>query len=100
MTSFADPLQAGIDPAALSLLKLIDADVLVDVPQLMSLARLRYENGTLYEAAVCLPSTNTEDFNSLDSLIPQAAIRLGSRRGMTLGCPCGEELIFSFWHFE
>ncbi|MFF7234167.1 hypothetical protein [Streptomyces sioyaensis] len=101
MTSFAaDPLELGTEPVMLPCTELIEADVLVDMPQVMSVARLRHVNGTLYEVAFCLSNTEPEDLNSIEGLVPQSTFRLGSRSTYTLGCSHEDEITCSFWDFE
>ncbi|MFB7185232.1 hypothetical protein ACFCZT_07910 [Streptomyces sp. NPDC056230] len=102
MTSPAEPLEAGYDPNTVGhdIVDADDVDVLVDVPGLMSLARLRQKNGTLYEVTTCATNVDAEDLDALLALVPQRALRLGSSETETLGCECGDETTYRLWLFE
>lgn len=102
MTSPAEPLEAGYGPNIVGH-DAVDADhvdILVDVPALMSLARLRQRTGTLYEVATCATNVDEDDLNALLALVPQRALRLGSTATETLGCQCRDELTYRYWLFE
>ncbi|MDG9711123.1 hypothetical protein [Streptomyces sp. DH10] len=101
MTSFAvEPFETAIDLETIRRMTLIGADVLVDYPHLISLARLRYREGTLFELAWCPKSTDVDDFNMVEPFLPQRALRLGARRSDGLGCSCNDEITYSYWLFE
>ncbi|MET9729308.1 hypothetical protein ABZZ79_01190 [Streptomyces sp. NPDC006458] len=101
MTSNAvEQFETVIDQEAISEMDLIDVDVLVDIPSVISLARLRYEGGTLFEMAWCPNGVGVDDVNAVEPLIPQRSIRLGARISDTLGCPCKDEVTYSLWLFE
>ncbi|MFD3464841.1 hypothetical protein ACFWWM_00440 [Streptomyces sp. NPDC058682] len=83
---------AGID--------LQEIDILWDVPQVISVARLRFSNGTRYEVAVCPKHVDRFDIDAGRALIPEQAMRVPGADVDTLGCEHGDEYTFAFWVFE
>lgn len=75
-------------------------DILFDIPQVISVARLRYRNGTRIELSYCATNSDAEDMNLARGLVPHSAIRLRGWDSDTLGCSHGDEHTFAFWVFE
>lgn len=75
-------------------------DILWDLPQVISVARLRYANGTRIEVSQCPTNADIEDVNVARTLVPSRAVSLRGWDSETLGCGHGDEQTFAFWVFE
>ena len=78
----------------------IGIDILWDVPQVISVARIRYPNGTRVELSYCPTNSDDEDMNIARCMIPSRAMRLRGFDSAVLGCDCMDEHTFAFWIFE
>jgi hypothetical protein len=84
--------EAGVD--------LQGVDILWDVPQIVSVARIRYANGTRLEIAYCPTNAEAEERNLGSNMIPDIAVRLRGYASDTLGCGHGDEHTWAYWLFE
>jgi hypothetical protein len=75
-------------------------DVLWDVPQVVSVCRVRYMNGTRVEVAFCGANADGEDLQTLRGLIPVRSMPLRGWTSETLGCGHGDEYTTAYWVFE
>jgi hypothetical protein len=75
-------------------------DVLWDIPQVISVARLRYANGTRMEFAVCKTNVDSEDLEVARTMSPTRAVPLQGFPSNTLGCGHGDEYTTACWLFE
>ncbi|WP_326827327.1 hypothetical protein [Streptomyces sp. NBC_01751] len=75
-------------------------DILWDVPQVISVARIRFSNGTRLEIAHCPRYSDGHDMQLAREMIPNNALRLRAVDTDTLGCMHGDEYTVAFWIFE
>jgi hypothetical protein len=75
-------------------------DVLWDVPQVISVARLRYANGTRMEFAYCRQNAEEDDFEIARSMSPSNAVPLKGYASDTLGCGHNDEFTTACWVFH
>ncbi|MFF0481089.1 hypothetical protein [Streptomyces sp. NPDC004435] len=75
-------------------------DILWDVPQVITVARLRYANGTRMEYTFCNTNADEEDYDVTRSLWPVGAIPLRGYESDTLGCGHGDEYTSVAWIFH
>lgn len=75
-------------------------DILWDLPQVISVARLRYANGTRMEFAVCKANADNEDLELARTMTPTRAVPLQGYASNTLGCGHGDEFTTACWVFE
>lgn len=75
-------------------------DLLWDIPGVLSMARLRYRNGTRLEVAYCGANADTDDIRTLRNMIPYRAVPLRGWDSETLGCGHGDEYTTAYWIFE
>ncbi|MFC9231070.1 hypothetical protein ACFTZI_19270 [Streptomyces decoyicus] len=75
-------------------------DVLMDVPQVISVVRVRYANGTRLEISYCGKNTEGEDVQTAREMMPTRAIALKGWYSDTLGCDHGDEYTTAYWVFE
>jgi hypothetical protein len=74
-----------------------DIDVLWDVPEVISVVRVRFPNGARYEAAMCPKNVDQDDIETARTLIPDGALRIKAPRTDVLGCGHADEYCFAFW---
>lgn len=75
-------------------------DILWDVPGVVSIARLRYEDGTRMEISSCPLHLDVDDLYTLRRMIPRRALALKGWISDTLGCGHGDEYTTAYWVFE
>jgi hypothetical protein len=75
-------------------------DILWDVPQIVSVARIRYSNGTRLEIAYCPINAETEERNIALTMVPDCATRLRGYPSSTLGCGHEDEHTWAYWLFD
>ncbi len=75
-------------------------DILWDIPQVISVARLRYANGTRIEFSFCHENSDEEDYEVCRSMWPTGAIPLRGYESDTLGCGHGDEYTNVCWVFH
>lgn len=75
-------------------------DILWDVPQVISVVRLRYANGTRMEFAYCRENADEDDFQTARFMTPSGAIPLRGYASETLGCGHDDEFTAAYWVFH
>jgi hypothetical protein len=75
-------------------------DILMDLPQVLSVARVRYENGTRIEISCCGSSLDAYDIEAVRSHIPIRSMPLRGWPSETLGCRHDDEYTTAYWIFE
>jgi hypothetical protein len=75
-------------------------DILMDVPQVLSVARVRFENGTRIQIAACGSSLDGHDIEAARSFIPISSMPLRGWISETLGCGHDDEYTTAYWIFE
>lgn len=75
-------------------------DILLDVPLVISIARVRYENGTRLEFSYCNTNSEHEDIELARSMVPTRAVTLRGWPSNTLACGHGDEYTTAYWVFE
>jgi hypothetical protein len=75
-------------------------DVLWDVPGVLSVARLRYANGTRMEFAYCGSNSDEDDYEIARSMWPVGAVPLRGYESNTLGCGHADEYTTVCWVFH
>jgi hypothetical protein len=83
---------AGID--------LQGVDILWDIPHVLTIARVRYANGTRIEFAHCPVNAECEDVEVGRGMIPHRAMALKGWYSDTLGCGHDDEYTTAYWVFE
>jgi hypothetical protein len=84
--------RAGVD--------LQGVDILWDIPQVLTIARVRFKNGTRIEFAYCQRNAEPEDVELGRALIPPTSAPLRGWHSDTLGCGHGDEYTTAYWVFE
>jgi hypothetical protein len=75
-------------------------DILMDIPQVLTVARIRYANGTRIEVAHCGTNMDGEDTEALRALIPPRTMPLRGWHSETLVCGHGDEYTTAYWAFD
>ncbi len=75
-------------------------DILWDVPQVISVVRLRYANGTRMETAYCGINADEDDYEVARQYWPAGAVPLRGIQSDTLGCGHGDEYTSVCWVFH
>jgi hypothetical protein len=75
-------------------------DILWDLPQILTIARVRYKNGTRIEFAHCRTNAEPEDVELGRGMIPERSMPLRGWHSDTLGCGHGDEYTTAYWIFE
>jgi len=75
-------------------------DILWDIPQVISVARLRYANGTRIEFAYCRQNADEDDFEVARNMAPTPSVPLKSYPSDTLGCGHDDEYTTACWVFH
>ncbi|MFF1776988.1 hypothetical protein [Streptomyces virginiae] len=82
---------AGVD--------LQEIDLLWDIPHVLTLARVRYANGTRYEFAYCRQNAEEWDFEVAREMVPHDTIPLQGWPSDTLGCGHKDEITSACWAY-
>lgn len=75
-------------------------DILWDMPQVLTLARVRFANGTRYQFTYCAANIEGDDVSEGRGLIPTRAMPLRGWHSDSLGCGHDDEYTTSYWVFE
>jgi hypothetical protein len=75
-------------------------DILWDIPHVLTIARVRYANGTRIEFAYCNANAEPADVEVGRGLIPHRSMPLRGWHSDTLGCGHGDEYTTAYWVFE
>jgi hypothetical protein len=75
-------------------------DILWDIPHVLTIARVRYANGTRIEFAHCPTHLEGDDIQVGRSMIPVRSMPLKGWPSDTLGCGHDDEYTTAYWIFE
>lgn len=75
-------------------------DILWDIPHVLTVARVRFSNGTRYQFTHCGMNTEPEDIAIGRGLIPRSGMPLRGWPSETLGCGHDDEYTTAYWVYE
>lgn len=75
-------------------------DILWDMPQVISVIRLRFTNGTRIETSYCRLNAEEEDFETARTMLPVRSFPIRGNPSDTLGCGHDDEYTTACWVFE
>jgi hypothetical protein len=75
-------------------------DILWDIPHVLTIARVRYANGTRIEFAYCNTNAEPADVEIGRGMVPRRSMPLRGWYSDTLGCGHGDEYTTAYWVFE